>query len=235
MNTYIAEFLGTALLIILGNGVVANVVLKDTKGHNSGWIVITFGWGMAVFIAVYCTAAISGAHLNPAVTAGLAAAGKFDLSQVLPYIISQIAGGILGASLVWLQHKDHFERTTDQGAVLACFSTGPAIRKLSSNLYSEVFATFIFVLCVLFIKGPDDSLGALQALPVGLLVFGIGLCLGGTTGYAINPARDLGPRIAHSFLPISTKGSSDWSYGWIPFLGPLIGGILAGFFYTVLV
>jgi glycerol uptake facilitator protein len=233
-NAIIAEFLGTALLIIFGNGVVANVVLKGTKGHNSGWLVINFGWAMAVFIAVYCTAGISGAHLNPAVTLGLVSAGKFDAAMAAPYIIAQIIGGILGATCVWLQHKDHFDITTDSDSVLACFSTGPAIKNTMNNLFSEIFATFIFVLCILFIKGPDDGHGSLQALPVALLILGVGISLGGTTGYGVNPARDLGPRIAHSILPIKTKGSSDWGYAWIPVVGPVIGGLLAGLAYVVM-
>lgn len=234
MNPYIAEFLGTALLIVFGNGVVANVVLKQTKGNNSGWIVITFGWAMAVFIGVYCTSKISGAHLNPAVTLGLAMADKFDWSMVLGYIIAQITGASLGAILVWTQYKAHFELTEDKGDVLACFSTGPAIRNTWQNFYSEVFVTFIFVISILYIVGPTQPLGALEALPVALLVLAVGLCLGGTTGYAINPARDFGPRIAHAILPIKTKGSSDWQYAWIPFFGPLTGGALAGIAFKFL-
>jgi glycerol uptake facilitator protein len=234
MNPYIAEFLGTALLIVFGNGVVANVVLKQTKGNNSGWIVITFGWAMAVFIAVFCTSKISGAHLNPAVTLGLAVAGKFEWTLVLGYIVAQITGACLGAILVWTQYKAHFDVTEDKDGILACFSTGPAIRNSWQNFYSEVFATFIFVIAILYIAGPAQPLGALEALPVAFLVLAVGLCLGGPTGYAINPARDLGPRLAHALLPIKTKGSSDWSYAWIPFIGPMVGGALAALLFNAI-
>jgi glycerol uptake facilitator protein len=234
MNAYIAEFLGTSLLIVLGNGVVANVVLKGTKGHASGWIVITLGWAMAVFIAVYCTSKISGAHLNPAVTVALATGGKFDWALVPGYVFCQIIGGTLGASLVWLHYRDHFDITENEGDVLACFSTGPAIKDKFQNLFSEIFATFIFVISILYISGPTTSLGSLDALPVAFLVLAIGLSLGGNTGYAINPARDLGPRIAHAILPMKYKGSSDWSYAWIPIAGPIIGGILAALVFNLL-
>ncbi len=234
MNVYLAEFLGTALLIVLGNGVVANVVLNKTKGHNSGWIVITLGWAMAVFVAVYCTSTISGAHLNPAVTIALAVAGKFDWSLVAGYVFSQISGACFGAILVWIHYKQHFEDTNDNGSILACFSTGPAIRNPLQNFYAELFATFIFIISILYITGPNQSLGSLDALPVAFLVLAIGLSLGGNTGYAINPARDLGPRLAHALLPIKSKGSSDWSYAWIPFFGPLTGGVLASLVYVYL-
>ena len=244
MDAYVAEFLGTALLILLGNGVVANVVLRQTKGEGSGWIVITFGWGMAVFVAVFCVGDISSAHINPAVTLGLAAAGKFAWSSVAGYIAAQILGGIVGATLVYLVYKDHYAVTDDAGGKLATFSTGPAIRGAGSNLFSEVIGTFVLVFAVLSMVAPSLrvppslsldggvaeaalGLGALGALPVGLLVFAIGLSLGGTTGYAINPARDLGPRIAHAMLPIPGKGDSDWGYAWIPVAGPLLGGLLA--------
>ncbi len=234
MNTYIAEFFGTALLIVFGNGVVSNVVLKNTKGNNSGWIVITFGWAMAVFIAVYCTAKISGAHLNPAVTIALAVAGKFEWASVLPYVIAQISGGVLGGILVWSKYKDHFNATENSGDILACFSNSPAIKNTFQNLYAEIFATFFFVIAVLFITGPTASLGSLDALPVAFVVFAIGLSLGGTTGYAINPARDLGPRIAHALVPMKHKGDSDWSYSWIPVVGPIIGGVLAAVVYGMI-
>ncbi len=234
MSAYIAEFLGTALLIVFGNGVVANVVLNKTKGNNSGWLVITSGWAIAVFVAVYCTSGISGAHLNPAVTLGLAIAGKFDWSMLPGYILAQIAGAWFGAVLVWSHYRQHFDVTDDSSDVLACFSTGPAIRNSFQNLYAEIFATFIFVVSILYITSAQQSLGALDALPVGLLVLGIGLSLGGNTGYAINPARDLGPRIAHAMLPIKTKGGSDWAYAWIPFIGPMLGGGLAALVYTLL-
>ena len=245
MNVYVAEFLGTALLILLGNGVVANVVLRETKGEGSGWIVITFGWGMAVFVAVFCVGDISGAHINPAVTVRLAAAGKFAWPNVAGYIVAQMFGAIVGAVTVYLFYKDHYAVTQDQAGKLATFSTGPAIRSTGSNLFSEVIGTFVLVFAVLSMAAPSLSLdggaaeaalglGAIGALPVGLLVFAIGLCLGGTTGYAINPARDLGPRIAHAILPIPGKGDSDWGYAWIPVAGPLLGGLLAALVHSVL-
>jgi glycerol uptake facilitator protein len=235
MNAYFAEFLGTALLLVFGNGVVANVVLKDTKGNGSGWLVITFGWSMAVFIAVYCTAHTSGAHLNPAVTIALAIAGKFDWSMAMGYILAQILGAWFGAVLVWIHYKQHFDETSNSGDVLACFSTGPSIRNSYHNLYAEIFGTFIFAISILYISAPQQSLGSLDALPVALLVLAVGLSLGGNTGYAINPARDLGPRIAHAMLPIRSKGDSDWSYAWIPFFGPMIGGALAALVYGFLI
>ncbi len=245
MDAYIAEFLGTALLVLLGNGVVANVVLRQTKGEGSGWIVITFGWGMAVFVAVFCVGDISGAHINPAVTVGLAAAGKFAWSSVAGYIVAQMIGGVVGAALVYLFYKDHYAVTQDPAGKLATFSTGPAIRSAGSNLFSEVIGTFVLVFAVLSMAAPSLSLdggvaeaalglGAIGALPVGLLVFAIGLSLGGTTGYAINPARDLGPRIAHAILPIPGKGDSDWGYAWIPVGGPLLGGLLASLVHLAL-
>ena len=237
MDVYIAEFIGTAILILLGNGVVANVVLKRTKGHDAGWIVITFGWGMGVFIAVLCMGGISGAHINPAVTFGLAVAGAFDWAQVPGYIVAQMLGGIFGASVVYLMYRHHYDATDDPAAKLATFSTGPAIRAFGSNLFSEIVGTFILVFAVLLGAGATVGLvglGSLGALPVGLLVFAIGLSLGGTTGYAINPARDLGPRIAHALLPIRDKGTSDWSYSWVPVIGPLAGGALAaGVYYSL--
>ena len=237
--------MGTALLVLLGNGVVANVVLRQTKGEGSGWIVITFGWGMAVFVSVFCVGDISGAHINPAVTLGLAVAGKFAWSSVAGYVVAQILGGIVGATLVYLVYKDHYAVTDDAGGKLATFSTGPAIRGVGSNLFSEVIGTFVLVFAVLSMAAPSLSLdggvaeaalglGAIGALPVGLLVFAIGLSLGGTTGYAINPARDLGPRIAHAILPIPGKGDSDWGYAWIPVAGPLLGGLLAALLYSVM-
>ena len=245
MDAYIAEFMGTALLVLLGNGVVANVVLRQTKGEGSGWIVITFGWGMAVFVSVFCVGDISGAHINPAVTLGLAVAGKFAWSSVAGYVVAQILGGIVGATLVYLVYKDHYAVTDDPGGKLATFSTGPAIRGAGSNLFSEVMGTFVLVFAVLSMVAPSLSLeggvaeaalglGAIGALPVGLLVFAIGLSLGGTTGYAINPARDFGPRIAHAILPIPGKGDSDWGYAWIPVAGPLLGGLLAALLYSAM-
>jgi len=227
MSPYLAEFIGTMLLVLLGDGVVANVLLKNTKGENSGWIVITFGWGMAVFVAVFCVAKFSGAHINPAVTLGLALAGDFEWILVPGYLAAQFAGAAVGAGLVWLMYRDHFEITKDADAKLAVFCTGPAIRNPLSNLTSEIIGTFVLVFAVLHIASPEGGLGSLDALPVGLLVFAIGLSLGGTTGYAINPARDLSPRLMHLFLPISSKRDSDWGYAWIPVVGPFVGGGLA--------
>ncbi|MEG0925830.1 MIP/aquaporin family protein [Chryseobacterium sp.] len=242
MTPFIAEVIGTMLLILLGNGVVANVVLKDTKGNNSGWIVITTAWALAVFVGVTVAGPISGAHLNPAVTIGLAAAGKFSWDLVPSYIAAQMIGGMLGAFLVWLFNKDHFAITEDEGAKLACFSTSPAIRKVSSNLISEIIGTFVLVFVILHFSNPSITLqadpnaqvglGTVGAIPVTFLVWVIGLSLGGTTGYAINPARDLAPRIMHSILPV--KGSSDWSYSWIPVIGPVTGAIIAALLFLIL-
>ncbi|RTZ05382.1 MIP/aquaporin family protein [Flavobacterium sp. GSP6] len=242
MTPFIAEILGTMLMILLGNGVVANVALKGTKGNNSGWIVISTAWGFAVFVGVAVAGPISGAHLNPIVTLGLALIGKFAWSQVASYILAQFIGAMLGAFLVWLSHKDHFAATEDEGGKLACFCTGPAIRNYSSNLMSEIIATFVLIFVIFYIAGPElimssdtgaaIGLGTVGALPVAILVWAIGLSLGGTTGYAINPARDLGPRIMHAILPI--KGSSDWRYAWVPIVGPIIGSCLAATLYMLL-
>ncbi|WP_290708463.1 MIP/aquaporin family protein [Flavihumibacter sp. CACIAM 22H1] len=234
MNPYLAEFVGTAILLAFGNGVVANVLLKQSKGHNSGWIVITFGWAMAVFLGVLAVSKFSGAHLNPAVSICLALTGKFPWADVPLYILAQLAGAFTGAVLMWLCYKDHFYDTEDQGLKLAVFSTGPAIRKPFSNFLTEAIATGIFLLLVLLIIAPTDSLGSLDALPVALLVLGVGLCFGGPTGYAINPARDLGPRIAHFLLPLGPKGSSDWGYAWVPVAGPIAGSFLAAALYKIL-
>lgn len=243
MSAFMAELVGTALLLLLGDGVVANVVLKDTKGSDSGWIVITWGWGMAVFVAVFCVAAFSGAHINPAVTIGLATAGAFPWDMVPTYLAAQFIGGAIGAFLVWIHYHPHFAVTEDLDAKLAVFCTGPAIRKTGLNLVSEVIGTFVLVFGVLYMVAPDvagpggaaGGLGAIDALPVGLLVLVIGLALGGTTGYAINPARDLSPRIVHALVPMpGGKRDSDWSYAWIPVLGPVVGGVLAGVAYMVL-
>lgn len=244
MNAYLAEFIGTWILVLLGNGVVANVLLSKTKGQGAGWVVISFGWGMAVFVAVWCVTAFSGAHVNPAVTLGLAAAGKFAWGNVAGYMAAQLLGGILGAVTVFLFYRDHFAATQDPDLKLASFCTAPAIRNTGNNFFCEVVATLILVLAVLLsvepavlqstipAAGPEPppskiGLGDLGALPVGLLVLAIGLSLGGTTGYAINPARDLGPRIAHALLPIPAKRDGDWSYAWIPVAGPLLGAVLA--------
>lgn len=234
MNNFIFELIGTAFLILLGNGVVANVVLTKTYGHNSGWIVISFGWAIAVFTGVYVSAAHSGAHLNPAVTLALATANKFDWALVPVQIAGQFCGAMTGALLVWITYKKHFDETTDAGMIRAAFCTAPAIKNTPYNLATEIIGTFALVFGVFYITGADIKLGALDALPVALLVLGIGLSLGGATGYAINPARDLGPRIIHFILPIKNKGESGWGYSWIPVVGPLIGGLLAAFVFKML-
>ena len=227
MTPFFAELIGTMFLIALGNGVVANVVLSKTKGNNSGWIVITFGWAMAVFIGVYAASHGSDAHLNPAVTLAMACFRDFSMAEVPVYIAGQMCGAMLGSLLVYLAYKQHYDATDDATLKLATFSTIPAIRNVTANLTTEIIGSFFLVFGVLFIAKPGSSLGALDALPVGLLVLAIGLSLGGPTGYAINPARDLGPRLMHAILPMKGKGSSDWSYSWIPIVGPLIGGLLA--------
>ncbi len=239
MSPFVSEIIGTAILLLLGNGVVANALLKESKAFGSGWIVITFGWGIAVFMAVFIVGPYSGAHINPAVTVGLAAAGKFDWAQVPVYIAAQMIGAFIGSSLVWVHYRLHYRDTEDPAMILATFSTGPAIRSTWDNLASEIIGTFVLVFAVLYITGPSmggepGSLGSLDALPVALVVLGIGLSLGGPTGYAINPARDLGPRIAHALLPIANKGKSDWSYAWIPVAGPVAGGVLAAIVFNVL-
>lgn len=234
MTPFTGEIIGTALLILLGNGVVANVVLKRTKGSDAGLIVVAWGWGMAVFVAVFTVGAFSGAHLNPAVTLGLAIAGKFDWAQVPTYVAAQFIGAFIGATLVLLVYWPHFRVTEDQAMKLAAFSTSPGVRSPVANLFSEVVATFVLVFTVLFLAVSTFGLGALDALPVGLLVLSIGVSLGGTTGYAINPARDLGPRLVHAVLPVPGKGRSDWGYAWVPVVGPLIGATLAGLLYLAL-
>lgn len=240
MSAYLAELLGTMILVFLGDGVVANVLLKQTKGNNGGWIVITAGWGLAVAIAVYCTNAISGAHLNPAVTLGLASIGKFGWELVPGYIAAQVAGGFLGGVLVYLSYLPHWAVTPSAGDKLGVFSTGPAIRHNVSNLICEALGTAMLMFGLLAILSPANLVpnsgwdkGFAPAI-VGMLVGAIGLSLGGPTGYAINPARDLGPRLAHFFLPIPGKGSSDWSYAWIPVVGPIIGGIVGALVYKAL-
>lgn len=227
MSPFLAEITGTALLIILGGGVVANVVLDKTKGNNGGLIAITFGWAIAVFTGVYATAAASGGHLNPAVTIGLAVEGSFDWALVPSYILAQFIGAMLGAVIVWLSYRQHFDDTQDANAKLAVFCTAPAIRSAVHNVITELVGTFVLVLGALLLAKPEMKLGALDALPIALLVLGIGLSLGGPTGYAINPARDLGPRIIHALLPIKNKRDSDWSYAWIPVIAPIAGGVLA--------
>lgn len=236
MTPFMAELIGTALLLLLGVGVVANVVLTGTKGNNSGWIVITAGWGMAVFVAVACVGQYSGAHINPAVTVGLALAGKFAWADVPSYIAAQMIGAFIGAGLAFIAYYQHYAACEDGPTKLATFSTGPAIRSMGWNTVTEAVGTFVLLFAVLHFAGSgltmgDEvhpvGLGSVGAVPVGLLVFAIGMSLGGPTGYAINPARDLGPRIAHAVLPIPGKGSSDWSYAWVPVVGPLLGAAAA--------
>ncbi len=231
MTSFLGELVGTMILILLGNGVVAGALLKGSKAENGGWIIITAGWCFAVALAIYAVGEISGAHINPAVTLGLAASGNFPWNQVPSYILAQLIGAIIGAILVWVQFLPHWKQTDDAVLKLATFSTAPAIRRTWANLVSEVIGTFVLVLGVLFI-GANEFTEGLNPLIVGLLVFSIGLSLGGSTGYAINPARDLGPRIAHAILPISGKGNSDWSYSWIPVVGPVIGGVYGALFYN---
>jgi len=235
MSPFLGEFIGTALLIIMGGGVVANVVLSKTKGQNSGWIVITFGWAMAVFLGVYASNSLGGSgHLNPAVTIGLAAFGDFDTSLLPTYLAAQFGGAFTGAIIVWVAYKQHFDETENKDLKLAVFSTAPAIRNPLHNLLTEVIGTFVLLFGALTMSKSAATLGALDALPVALLVLGIGLSLGGPTGYAINPARDLGPRIAHFILPIKNKRDSDWRYSWIPVIGPIIGALIAAYIFKLL-
>ncbi len=241
MTPFIAEIIGTFFLILLGGGVVANVILKKTKSNDSGWMVITTAWGLAVYIGVAVAAPYSGAHLNPAVSIGLAMAERFEWALVPTYVLGQFIGAMLGALMVWLVYKDHFDVTEDQDTKKAVFCTAPAIRNPISNLLSEVVGTFTLVFVVLYFTDATITntetvigLGSLGALPVAFLVWGIGLSLGGTTGYAINPARDLGPRIIHAIMPIKGKGGSDWGYAWIPVIGPVIGAILAALLMLLL-
>ncbi len=241
MSPFVSELIGTMILILLGNGVVANVVLKNTKGNSGGWIVITTGWALAVFTGVVIAGPYSGAHLNPAVTIGLAVAGKFSWALVPGFIVAQLIGAMLGSTLVWLIYKDHFTATDDAGLRAAAFYTSPAIKNTRLNLLSEAIGTFVLLLAVFYITngemGKDKTpigLGSIGAIPVAFIVWSIGLSLGGTTGYAINPARDLGPRIIHSILPMTGKNKKDWKYSWIPIVGPIIGASLAAFLYGVL-
>jgi glycerol uptake facilitator protein len=249
MTAPVAEFIGTTLLVTFGNGVVANVVLTRTKGNNSGWIVITAGWALGVFVGVFSSQSVSGAHLNPAVTLAMAAAGKFPWPSVPGYMLAQLLGGFVGGALVFLFYREHFKVSDSEWFKLACFCTSPNIRNLGQAFFCEAFGTFCLVLPVFLMTdakitlpgssmGPTNEyvigLGTLGALPVGLVVFAIGLSLGGTTGYAINPARDFGPRLAHALLPVPGKGSNDWSYAWIPVVAPLVGGMLAALAHGVL-
>lgn len=232
MSPFLGEFTGTALLITMGGGVVANVVLAKTKGNNSGWIVITFGWAMAVFIGVYASTNLGGSgHLNPAVTIALCAFGDFKSSLLITYLAAQLTGAFTGAVIAWLAYKQHFDEPADKDLKLAVFATVPAIRNPLYNFLTELIGTFVLLFGALAMSKPTDALGTLNALPVALLVLGIGLSLGGPTGYAINPARDLGPRIAHFILPIPGKRDSDWAYSWIPVAAPVIGALLAALAY----
>ncbi|WP_026751256.1 MIP/aquaporin family protein [Sediminibacterium sp. C3] len=233
MNAFIAELLGTAIIIAFGNGVVANVVLQKTKGNNGGLIAITFGWSMAVFIGVYIAAASSGAHLNSAVTIGLAALGKFEWSLVPTYLLAQLLGAMLGQLVVFIMYKDHFN-SSEGLAQRVCFCTDPAIRNPTQNFITEFLATMIFMIAVLFITKGEHALGSFDALPVALVVLGIGLSFGGPTGYAINPARDLGPRIMHAILPMKNKADTDWGYAWVPIAGPILGALAAGFIFSAI-
>ncbi|MGM5469563.1 MIP/aquaporin family protein [Flavobacteriaceae bacterium LMO-SS05] len=241
MSPFIAEIIGTAILILLGGGVVANVVLNKTYGNNSGWIVITTGWGLAVYVAVVIAGPYSGAHINPAVSISLAVAGKFPWEDVPLYVFAQMLGAMIGSSIVWLMYKNHFDVTEDGNAKRAVFCTAPAIRNTFSNVLSEAVGTFVLMFCIFYFTDAtiNDTqtivgLGSLGALPVAFLVWAIGLSLGGPTGYAINPARDLGPRIMHAVLPIKGKAISDWGYAWIPVIGPIVGGSMAALLMLVL-
>ena len=246
MEAFVAELVGTCLLVILGDGVVANVVLARTKGNQSGWIVITAGWGLAVAIAVYSVGRISGAHINPAVTIGLAAIGQFPWANVWAYVLAQLVGAFLGAVVVWISYRPHWTATDDAEAKLGVFATGPEIRSPGANLVTEMVGTAVLVFGVLAIAANAGEMTAgtvdlssvfatgINPLLVGVLVWSIGLSLGGPTGYAINPARDLGPRLAHALLPIPGKGRSDWGYAWVPVVGPLAGGVLGAVSFRAL-
>ncbi|TWU57907.1 MIP/aquaporin family protein [Rubripirellula reticaptiva] len=244
MSPYTAEIIGTMMLILFGNGVVANVVLARTKGNDGGWIVIAAGWGIAVFVGAFCANEFSGAHLNPAVSVAMVVAGKMSVLDAGGYIMAQFVGAMIGAMLVYLFYREHFNVTDDADAKLACFCTDPSIRNSKQAFFCEAVGTFALILPIFLMATPSLThgdagsagesilgLGSLGLLPVGLLVFGIGLSLGGTTGYAINPARDLGPRLVHALLPIKGKRDSDWSYAWVPIMGPLLGAALAALLY----
>jgi glycerol uptake facilitator protein len=244
MTNFSGEILGTMLLVLLGDGTVANVALAKSKAYAAGWMVVATGWGLAVFVGAYTVASVSGAHLNPAVTLGMAMTGKLPWDQVPWYVGGQMVGAVLGAVLVWLAFLPHWSETSDAAVKLGVFCTAPAIRRPPANLLTEIIGTFVLMLGIFSIKGVvmqqgtsaavPIHMGALGVLPVAFLVWAIGLSLGGPTGYAINPARDLGPRIAHALLPIAGKGGSDWGYAWIPVFGPLIGAALAAWLYMAL-
>ena len=229
---FIGELLGTFILVLLGDGVVSACVLNKTKAQNSGWIAPVFGWGIAVTVAVYISGFMSGAHLNPAVTLAMAAVGSLPWSQVLIYLVAQFLGAMLGALVLYLHYYPHWKETKDAGTILACFSTGPAIRHTWSNLFGEALGTAVLVITVMAI-GPNKVAAGFGPLIVGVVVMAVGFSLGATTGYAINPARDLGPRIMHALLPIPNKGDSDWPYAWIPVLGPILGGVAGALFYQL--
>lgn len=233
MSPYLAEFFGTMLLIVLGDGVVAAVILKRSKGENAGWLTIVVGWGLAVTLSVYAVGSFSGAHLNPAITLALAMKGDFQWSRVPGYILAQMGGAFAGAILVWLQYLPHWKATPDPETKLAVFCTAPAIRNIFFNLLSEVIAAMVLLIALLFI-GANHFADGLNPLVIGILIISIGLSLGGTTGYALNPARDFAPRLAHFILPIPGKGSSDWSYAWIPIAGPILGGMLGVLVFELL-
>ena len=236
LQIYFAEFIGTTILVLLGDGVVANVLLKESKGYNGGWIVIASGWGFGVAVAVYITGWISGAHINPAVTIGFAVIGKISWSLVPGYIIAQMLGGFFGAILVFIVYVDHFNISEDKIAKLSIFCTVPQIRNFSKNIITEIIGTAVLILAVLGATNESNQIGSLGALVVGIIVLSIGLSLGGPTGYAINPARDLSPRLAHYLLPIKEKGSSDFAYGLVvPTFGPIIGGIIGALIYITLI
>lgn len=233
------EFLGTFVMILLGCGVVACVSLKKSKGEAGGWVVVTLAWGLAVMCGVFIAGPYTGAHLNPAVSVGLAIAGKFPWAFVVPYIFAQVMGAFCGATVVYIFYKDHFDLTEDRATKLGVFSTIPAVKNYWRNLISEMVGTFILILVILFLStkanAAEVGLGTIGALPVALLVVVIGMSLGGTTGYAINPARDFGPRLAHFFLPIKGKGSSQWNYSWVPVVGPILGAAAAAGVYWLIV
>jgi glycerol uptake facilitator protein len=241
MNKPTAELIGTMLLITLGNGVVANVVLKGTKGYNGGWMVITTGWALAVYVGVVIATPYSGAHLNPAVTIALAIVGKFAWNKVITFILAQLIGSVIGATIVWLVYRDHFNATNDPNTEMAAFCTAPAIHNRLFNLLSEIVGTFVLVFVIFYFTNAEITgqktpigLGSLGAIPVAFLVWSIGLSLGGTTGYAINPARDLGPRLAYAILPLRNKARTNWKYAWIPVAGPFIGAAIAALTYIIL-
>ncbi len=243
-TVYLYEFIGTAVLVLMGDGVVANTVLKDTKSHGAGWVVITIGWGLGVFLGVVIAGPHSGAHINPAVTFGFAFAGMFEWALVPGYITAQLLGGFFGASIVYLFFRNHLNITDDKGTKLAVFCTGPQIRNIPSNMFSEVTGTFVLVFTIFHFVDPTFAtpalgevpvgLGSIGALPVALLVVAIGMSLGGTTGYAINPARDLGPRFAHFLYPMKNKGGSDWNYSWVPVIAPILGAFVAAMAFVAI-